>query len=107
MYESLDAAVETTVELLGQREFPSEEVLEAKRQAVERVEALAEASAIVRHIGAKSDALLQSGDRFQAGVPNEEPLANAYFQYEAAGEWAERAGKHGIQLNTRLQAEQS
>lgn len=107
-YEAVDVAAERTIDQVGDREFPTPEVLEAKRRAVERIEHVAGASPIERHLARRSTVVVDHGDGHpRRDVADLEAVAYAHFVYTAAAEWADRGAASGGRLSDRLQAEQS
>ncbi len=96
-----DAAGEATFTRMDGDGFPTERVMPAKRAAVDRVEALAGAPPLQRHIGGLAADMVTYGDRLQAGQGTD-PVATAHFMYVAARAFADLALEHGDALAAAL-----
>lgn len=107
-FESIDAAVERTVPLLREREFPTGRLLEEKRGAVEALERAAGGSPVQRQFAANARQLLSAADRYgQSDSTDARQAAQIHLQYVGAAEWADRGLSRGDSLSSSLQAQQS
>lgn len=107
-YHAISAAVEQTLPLLDEREFPTERLPEEKRRGVEALERVADGSALQRHFGRRVTGLLESADRYaERDAVGEPELAQGHLLLVGGAEWAERALQRGEALSKSLQAQQS
>lgn len=96
LFESVDVAVERTVERLDSDEFPTEVVITEKRRGVEGIEKIAEATSLQRRFAKHARGLLRSGDRrAEQSTQTGEGIPMAHFLYIAAAECANRAMDRG------------
>lgn len=107
-FRAIDVAVERTLPLARQREFPTERLPEAKRNSVDAVERLADGSTLQRHFGQRAAGLVRSTDRYaDSERVDKRRLVQCHLLLVAGGEWAERALERGEGLSESLQAQQS
>jgi hypothetical protein len=108
-FESIDAAVERTVDRLGSREFPADRLLEEKRRAVDGLERAASAPALHRRLADTPARIVASADRFHRREDDMdvERLARTHLYYAGAAEWVERGLARADGLATVMQAQQS
>ena len=107
-FRAIDVAVERTVPVVRQREFPADRLPEQKRRTVDALGRLADGSPLQRQFGETAADVVRSADRFsEQDNVDERGLAQCHLLLVAGAEWAERALERGEALSESLQAQQS
>lgn len=100
-FEAFEVAGEETFARLEGETFPAERIPDAKRLAVDRVEALSNGAPLQRHLGGLADDMVTFADRIRAGMGNA-PVASAHFMYVSGRAFAEVSLSRGESLADRL-----
>lgn len=98
------AADETFPRIDDEDGFPAERLPEAKRRAVDRLDALAGAAPLQRHLGRLAEDMVSYGDRLGPGQGTD-PVASAHFIYVAAREFADLSMRRGEELADVLEVD--
>ena len=107
-YGSIEAAIDRTVPLLDEPEFPASRLVAEKRRTVESIERVADGTPVQRHLAGRAPQLLESADRFSgAEEADTRSVAQMHLLYVGAARWAERGLERGDALSESLQAQQS
>jgi len=107
-YESIADAVERTLPLLEQREFPTGAVVDEKRRAVDALERVAEGTPLQRRFARTARQVVDSENRIGgAETVDRRSLARAHLLFAGGAEWAAQGLERGEALAGALQAQQS
>lgn len=102
--DAFSVAAESTFSRLDGEEFPVERIPEAKDSAVDRLETLAAADPLQRHLGRLAEDMVTYADRLEPGQGTN-PVASAHFMYEAAREFADLSLSRGDRVAAALEVD--